>query len=378
MHDVVIVGARCAGAPLAMLLARAEHDVLMVDRATFPSDTMSTHFIQSPGMAHLHQWGLMDAVFETNCPPVTNAFFDVGGEPLEFDIPLRAPVPGHAAPRRTILDKLLIDAAVADGAQLAEGVMVNSLIRADGRVVGVAGQGPDGSFEARARIVVGADGHHSVVARDTNAPYERMVEPITAGYYNYFSDTGVTNTSLFFHDGFVSVMFPTNDGLTLVGIGWPNERFPELKRDIEGNFYKTLGEMGEPAEGARSSRPIDRWVGTADIPNFIRKAHGPGWALAGDAAFHKDPTNADGITDAFRAAAMLSEAIDKMLRGDSDETTALDEYERKHDEAAQKYFGPAVDVARFDLTPQERFEAFLQARMHNDAEMAEILGAGVY
>lgn len=116
MHDVVIVGARCAGAPLAMLLARAGHDALLVDRATFPSDTMSTHFIQSPGMGRLYQWGFTDAVFDTNCPPITKSFFDVGGEPLEFDIPLHDPVSGLAAPRRTVLDKLLIDAAVADGA----------------------------------------------------------------------------------------------------------------------------------------------------------------------------------------------------------------------------------------------------------------------
>ncbi len=375
MHDVVIVGARCAGAPLALLLARAGHDVLLVDRATFPSDTMSTHFVQSPGMAHLHQWGLMDTVLETNCPLVTKAFFDVGGNPLEFDIPLHDPVMGLTAPRRHVLDKLLIDAAVADGAHLAEGVMVNSLIREEDRVVGVGGQGPDGSFEARARIVAGADGRNSIVAREMNATIEKEYEPITAGYYNYFPDTGVTNTRLFFHDDFVAVMFPTNDGLTLAAVAWRKNLFSELRKDIEGNFYKALAEMGEPAEGVRSSRPAERWVGTADIPNFIRKTHGPGWALVGDAAYHKDPTNADGITDAFRGASLLSEAIDQVLREETDEATALDEYERGHDEGALNYFEPAVNAARFDLTAEERFQAFLQARMHNDAEVTHILGA---
>ncbi|HEV3472681.1 MAG TPA: NAD(P)/FAD-dependent oxidoreductase, partial [Actinomycetota bacterium] len=374
MHDVVIVGARCAGAPLAMLLARAGHDVLMVDRATFPSDTMSTHFIQSPGMGRLHEWGLIDAVFETNCGPVTTAFFDVGGEPLEFDIPLREPISALAAPRRTILDKLLVDAAVADGAQLAEGVMVNSLIVEDDRVVGIAGQASDGTFEARGRMVVGADGRHSVVARDTDALIEQSVDALTAGYYNYFPDTGVANTRFFLREDFVSVMFPTNDDLTLVAIAWRNERFAELRRDIEGNFYKALDELGEAAEGARNGRPAERWVGTADIPNFIRKTHGPGWALVGDAAYHKDPTNADGISDAFRGAALLADAIGKVLREGIDETTALDDYERAHDEAARRYFDPAVEVARLDLTPQERFQAFLQARMHNDTELAEVLG----
>lgn len=374
MHDAVIVGTRCAGAPLAMLLARAGHDVLMVDRASFPSDTMSTHFIQSPGMARLHKWGLAGAVLETNCPPITKSFFDVGGQPLEFDIPLHDPVTGLAAPRRAVLDKLLIDAAIADGAHHAEGVMVDSLIRDGDRVVGVAGQGPDGRFEARGRIVVGADGRHSVVARETGALEEKTYGPITAGYYNYFPDTGVTNTRLYFHDDFVSVMFPTNDGLTLAAVAWRRELFPELRKDIAANFYKALEELGEPAAGVRASSPAERWVGTADIPNYIRKATGPGWALVGDAAYHKDPTNADGITDAFRAAELLAEAIGKVLRDETDKTTALDGYESAHDAAALKYFDPAVNAARFDLTAEERFQAFIEARMHNEAEVAEVLG----
>ena len=374
-HDVVIVGARCAGAPLAMLLARAGHDVLMVDRATFPSDTMSTHFIQSPGMARLHAWGLAEKVFATNCPPITKAFFDVGGQPLEFDIPLHDPVTGLSAPRRTVLDKLLIDTAVADGAQIAEGVMVDSLIRDGERVVGVTGQGSSGNFEARGRVIVGADGRNSVVAREVDPPIERTYEPITSGYYNYFPGAGVDNTRLFFLDGKVSVMFPTNDGLTLCAIAWGKERFPELRKDIEGNFYAALDEMGEPAEGVRASKPAERWVGISDVPNYIRKVQGPGWALVGDAGYHKDPTNADGITDAFRGAELLAGALNAFLSGETDETSALEEYERKHDEAANSYFEPAVNAARFEIPFEKRFEGFLQARQNNEAEVAELLGA---
>lgn len=170
IYDAIVVGARCAGSPLAMLMSRAGHKVLMVDRATFPSDTMSTHFINSPGMVRLAQWGLMDAVFATNCPPVTKALFDAGGDILEVDIPEVPGVPGLVSPRRHILDKLLVDAAVDAGAELAEGVSVDSLIHEDDRVVGIKGHGSDGSFEARGRFIVGADGRHSMVADAVEAP----------------------------------------------------------------------------------------------------------------------------------------------------------------------------------------------------------------
>jgi flavin-dependent dehydrogenase len=376
MYDVVIVGGRCAGSPLAMLLAKSGHKVLIVDRATFPSDTMSTHFIQSPGMARLARWGLMDDLFATGCPPVSKAFFDVAGDQMELDVPMQDPIKGLASPRRTILDKLLVDAAVAAGAELAEGISVDSLIFEDDRVVGIKGHGPDGAFEARGRFVVGADGRHSMVAEAVDAPFTKFVEPITGGYYNYFRGTGFeARTQLFFHEGFVCVMFPTHDDCTCVAIAWPREQFAEKKRDIEGSFNATLSSLGELGERVVASERMERFVGAADLANYIRRPHGPGWALVGDACYHKDPTPADGISDAFRGAEMLAEVLDQVLTEAATEDDAFAEYERSYNEVSDKRLDPAIRCTRFDLTPRERMEAFIEDRVHDAQEVETVLAS---
>ncbi|MGH2807976.1 MAG: FAD-dependent monooxygenase [Actinomycetota bacterium] len=372
MYDAIIVGARCAGSPLGMLLARSEHRVLVVDRASFPSDTMSTHFVQSPGMMRLARWGLMDRLFASNCPPITHARFDLGNDNVvEFEIPLDGALRGLAAPRRHVLDKILVDAAVEAGAELAEGVSIDSLLYEDDRVAGVSGHTNDGDFEARARIVVGADGRHSVVARETGAGFVRNDGDSSAGYYTYFGgvSTGVVETYL--QEDLFGIVFPTNDELAVVGLAWRHERFKDVKRDIEGNFFAALDRMGDLGPRVRAGERTERFVGTADVPNYLRKVWGPGWALVGDAGYHKDPAPADGITDAFRAAEYLAEAFDEIANG-ADEDAALTRYEQRHAETALPLLDAAVNVASFDNTPEQRFEAFIEIRLHDAHEVQEL------
>lgn len=372
-YDAIIVGARCAGSPLAMLLARSGHKVLLVDRAKFPSDTMSTHFVQAPGMARLQQWGLDDEVFASNCPPVTAAHFDMGGgEVMDFDIPLHEGVRGLVAPRRYILDKILVDAAVDAGAELAEGVSIDSLIYEGDRVAGVKGHTSTGNFEARARFVIGADGRHSVVARETEAPFIRNDGFSSGGYYTYFSGVSRGVVETYLQDELFGIVFPTNDDLAVVGLAWRHERFKDVKRDIEGNFFGALESLGDLGERARAGERAERFVGSADIPNYLRKAWGPGWALVGDACYHKDPAPADGITDAFRAAEYLADAFDEMANG-TDEATALARYEERHADAALPLLDAAVKISDFDNTPQQRFEAFIGVRMQDAQEVEQII-----
>ena len=77
-YDAIVVGARCAGSPTAMLLACKGHRVLVVDKATFPSDTMSTHLVHPPGVTALKRWGLLDRLEATGCPPIERYSFDFG------------------------------------------------------------------------------------------------------------------------------------------------------------------------------------------------------------------------------------------------------------------------------------------------------------
>ena len=376
MHDVVIVGGRCAGAPLALQLARAGHRVLIVDRTRFPSDTMSTHFIQSPGIARLARWGLLDQVLDTNCPTITRALFVIGGTRTDTDIPLDPSLPGLAAPRRYVLDKILVDAAVAAGAELAEGVLVDSLIRDDDRVVGISGHTSEGDFEARARFVVGADGRNSVVARETGAPTIQDLGGVSAGYYSYFRNLEESGPiELYLEDGLFGVVFPTNDGLTGIGLAWPESEFSSIKKDVDGTFMAALERLGDLGQRVQEAERVERYVGSGSLPNYVRQVHGSGWALVGDAAYHKDPAPADGITDAFRAAEYLAEALDDVLSGNEDEGTALERYQQRHNEYALPLLEAAVRVARFDLTPKERFDAFFEIRMNNHSEMEQLLSS---
>ncbi|MBW3594073.1 MAG: FAD-dependent monooxygenase [Actinobacteria bacterium] len=375
MHDIVIVGSRCAGAPLAMLLAGKGHDVVVVDRATFPSDTMSTHFVQPAGMTRLAKWGLLDDVFATGCPPITTARMSTGpGEELELEIPLESALPGLAAPRRYLLDKILVDAAVAAGASLAQGVSIDSVIPDGDRIGGVRGHTADGAFEARGRIVVGADGRHSVIAREVAAPFVRDEGSTSAGYYTYYRGLEADGVETYFHDDVFCVVAPTNDELTLVGLAWRQERFADLRRDVEGNFVATLDRLGDIGERTRSAERAERFVGSAELPNYLRKATGPGWALVGDACYHKDPAPADGISDAFRGAEFLADAINEALSG-GDETAAMADFERRHAEVAIPLLEAAVRVADFDNTPQQRLEAFIEIRMHDAQESAELVAS---
>ena len=164
-YDAIVVGGRCAGSPTAMLLARKGYKVLVVDRATFPSDTLSTHIVHPPGVASLRRWGLLDLVTSTGCPPIHTYAFDFGPFTIS-GAPGTDETPVAYGPRRTVLDKLLVDAAAEAGAEVMEGFTVEEVLTEDGRVTGVRGHGGrGGTVTERARVVVGADGRHSLVAR---------------------------------------------------------------------------------------------------------------------------------------------------------------------------------------------------------------------
>src|ERR1700674_4329287 len=186
MYDAIIVGARCAGSPLAMLLARAGHRVLVVDRSTFPSDIMSTHFIQPEGVKRLQEWGLYDRVMATNCPAIPRITFHLSGVPMPT--PQDPALPDAICPRRTVLDNILVRAAREAGAEVREGFSVQEILIENGVVVGLRGCNSDGAVvEERAHVTIGADGRHSIVARSVDAAEYDTRPADTCGYYSYFS-----------------------------------------------------------------------------------------------------------------------------------------------------------------------------------------------
>ncbi len=373
MYDEIVVGARCAGSATAMLLARKGHKVLLVDKASFPSDTMSTHFIWQPGVANLKKWGLLDAVRDSNCPPVTRMKFDVGPLALFGSPPAADGTTEALAPRRQVLDKILVDAAEAAGAEVREGFSVNEVVIDDGRVTGVKGSGSSGAVEESARMVIGADGKHSTVAKAVRAPVYNERPILMFAYFSYWSGVNLEELELYPRDQCAALAFPTNDGLVGVIAAGAIAGFSEFRTDIEGNFFKTLDQAPDLASRVREGKREERFQGTADLSNFFRKPFGPGWALVGDAGYNKDPTTAQGISDAFRDAELLSEAIDEGFSGRQPLEEALAGYEGQRNEASMPMYEFTCQMAALQPPPPE-MQQLLGALAGNQAETDQFLG----
>jgi flavin-dependent dehydrogenase len=341
MFDAIVVGARCGGAPTAMLLARGGYRVLLVDRATFPSDTVSTHFIWPPGVACLKRWGLLERVLATNCPIIRTIGLDLGEFQLTGNPPPIDGVAEMCAPRRTLLDKLLLDAAAEAGAEVREGFTVAGLTSSDGRVTGIRGHAKGGrEIAEQARIVIGADGRNSLVARAAGAE-EYNVRPIlTCVCYAYWRDVAPHIPAIHPLPRRVVISFPSNDRLTVTGVIFPRDQLTTVRSSLERHLLESLGQVANLAEPFRGGARVERIRGMGDLPNFFRKPYGDGWALVGDAGYHKDPILGQGISDAFGSAEWLAEAVHAGFSDARPLGEALAEYQRVRD----RHFGPMYDL----------------------------------
>lgn len=365
MYDAIVVGARVAGSPTAMLLARKGHSILLLDRDSFPSDIMSTHYIHLPGKARLQRWGLLDRVINTGAPWISIRTLHFDGMAISPpDLPLPPDLsPDTLCPRRYELDNILAEAAVEAGAELRQGASVRELIWEDGRVIGVRGHVAGEQFEERARIVIGADGLHSTVAREVK-PEEYDCHPsLTYGYYTYW--TGVQDTGMhiyFFTEGNGILVFPTNDGKHCIGVGGPHESFKEFRKDIEGNYMRALERVPELAEQVKKGER-ERVLGTADQPNYFRKPYGPGWALTGDAGYHRDFLTGLGINDAFLQAELLSDALLEAWSGRRTEEETLADFQKKRDECVKPTYDVTIKIASGEMMEPAGFVEFGLAMM---------------
>jgi len=375
MYDAIIVGARCAGSPLAMLLARKGYKVLLLDKASFPSDTLSTHHIHQPGVARLKRWGLIEKIQASNCTPTTQIKFDVGPFDLVGTPPPAENIAAAYAPRRSVLDKILVDAAVEAGAELRERFSVEELTNDGWGVTGIRGRDHKGSIVTeRARIVIGADGARSFVAREVQAHVYHDRGMLTCNYYSYWSGVPVETVELYPRAGRMMVVDKTNDGLTLIVVVWPKEKFQQVRSNIEAEFMREIRES-VPTLAARieGGRREERFAGTGFIPNFLRKPYGPGWALVGDAGYHKDPITAQGITNSFSHAEMLAEALDEGFSGSRKTQQALTDYEQRRNEEVLPMFEHTTQLAKLQPPPPEMLR-LLNALRSNQDEIGRFIG----
>jgi 2-polyprenyl-6-methoxyphenol hydroxylase-like FAD-dependent oxidoreductase len=366
-YDAIIVGARCAGAPTAMLLARKGYRVLLVDRASFPSDTLSTHLIHAPGIAALQRWGLLDEVTATGCPPIESYSLDFG--PITICGTPR-PAGGAStayAPRRTVLDKILVDAADQAGVEVRERFSVDDILFQDGAVTGLRGRDAGGhAVTERARVVVGADGWSSRVARAVQPAVYHDKPLLQTSYYTYWSDLRVDGMETVIRPDRGWGAFPTNDDLTLLVVGWPQAEASAYKADVEANYLRTLDLAPEFAERVRDATRQARFAGGA-VPNFFRTPYGPGWALVGDAGYTKDPITAQGISDAFHDAERCTTALDEFLSGARSYGDAMAAYQAARDAHAMPIYDFTTELATLEAPPDEVQQLLGAIAGHQDA-----------
>lgn len=349
--DVVVVGARCAGAGTALLLARAGHDVLLLDRATFPSDTVSTHVIARSGMVQLHRWGLLEAVVASGAPRLCRVEFTSELGFMAREVKDRYGVDFLLAPRRVVLDEILLEAARAAGVHVRTGVSVDGVVRdGEGRVTGVHAHDVHGPVEARARYVVGADGLGSRVARAVGAPLLLVRPSSGAAQYAYHAGNWPAIEHHLADDAFAGI-FPTHGGQACVWVCAPEQvvRAHRRKAGRAGDPLLQMLEVAAPGIAARVDATTRRSPvrGMLRMPNHIRQASGPGWALVGDAGCHRDAITGHGISDAFRDAELLATALGTALRDPACETDALTAYGLERDRMARDVFDLTCELSTF-------------------------------
>ena len=366
-YDVVIAGARCSGASTAMLLARRGLRVLVVDPTSRGSDTLSTHALMRGGVLQLHRWGLLDAIRAAETPTIRTTTFHYGEEAIEVSIKERDGVDGLYAPRRTVLDAILVDAALAAGAEVVHGHSVVDLLRApDGRIRGAQIAGADQRvIDVAADLVIGADGVRSRIARILEAELDYTVLHTTSSIYGYWSDLGLQGFHWFYNLGAAVGSIPTNGGDTCVFASLPPTRFERERTDgLDPVYHALLNEVSPAlARAVHESELSGKLRAFAGTPGFLRRSAGPGWALVGDAGYFRDPITAHGITDALRDAELLARAVAE--GGDG----ALAGYQETRDDLVKGLLDVTERIASFEWDLDEAKEEHLVLSREMNAEV---------
>ncbi len=375
-YDVIVVGARVAGATTAMLLARQGLRVLAVDRVSFPHDTISSHQLQVPGVALLQRWGLLGRLVAAGTPPTRRVRFDAGGGlALDGQFSACEGVDALYSPRRTLLDAILVDAARRAGAEVRENFRVTEVTRSGGLVTGIRGSARGGpAVTETASLVIGADGKRSFVAGAVGARRYRGRPVRSFASYAYWSGIPVSAGELYQRPGRAVAVFPTNDELTMIYAAAPVTEFASARTDLERHYLRTLDLCGDLGDRVRSGTRVERLRTTPDQPNTFRRSHGPGWALVGDAGVVMDSVSAQGMTNALRDAGYLSAAVVAGLGGSRPLAAALQEHQRRRDRAIRAMYDFTLDLAAFPA-PTLSQRHVLAAIASDQEETNRFLGA---
>lgn len=341
--DIVVVGARVAGAATALLLARAGLSVVVVDRERPGCDTLSTHALMRGGVVQLQRWGLLDDVIRAGTPAIRETTFHYAAESVQVPIKPGSGVDALYAPRRTVLDPLLVDAARRAGAVVRYGETLEGLRISSGRVTGVDVRDRGGRVAViRARLVIGADGRRSTLARLVDAPTTHRVGFTTACAYSYYRGLPSAGYEWAYRPTGMAGLIPTNDGLTCVFVAQTPGRLGRGRPGLEAALAAASAHLADRMRAAEPASPVRTFVGQ---PGHLRRPWGPGWALVGDAGSWKDPISAHGLTDALRDAELLASAAVRVLAGEATEAEAFGCYEATRDRLTLPILTGSAEIA---------------------------------
>jgi flavin-dependent dehydrogenase len=309
-YDVVVVGSRIAGATLATQLAESGLRVVAVDRASFPSDTVSTHVVYPNTLARFDRLGVLDEILAHGPPPLYTVWHH-GGRMFTAAHTPEAGRDWALCVRRITLDAILVDRARAAGAEVLEGFTVRGLVgtgTADDPISGVVGQHDGRERTLQAPLVVGADGSRSTVARLVGARRRLIVPTESMMLFGYWTGMPERNAQeFFFEPPWLGTHFPTDDGVHLVILFGPVEEFPAGSRDEL--YRRKIGSIALLGDRLAGASQVGRTIGTTQLDGFYRDAAGPGWVLLGDAGHFKHPAAVQGIADAVQGAEVLAQMI---------------------------------------------------------------------
>lgn len=368
-YDVVIVGARCAGGATAMLLAASGLKVLAVDKSPLGTDTLSTHALMRPAVLLLHRWGLVERLRREGTPPIRKTSFiyadDERTNAIAVDIKPRLGVDALYAPRRTVLDRVLADAASEAGAEVRHGVQLLDLLRTErGRVAGVRLRDESGNTrEVRARLVIGADGRRSTVARLAGATPYVLGRHTTSCAYGYFQNLPVDGNRWYFRPGMGAGTIPTNGGETCVFASVPRAFASGPAADRARTFRQVLEQSAPDVAGALAdARPVGKLHFFPGLRGYLRQPWGDGWALVGDAGYMSDPITAHGITNALRDSELLARSI---IEGND-----LIEYQTARDDLSLQFFEISDRVASldWDIPSVQHYHKMMSQEMNREEE----------
>ena len=341
MYDAIVVGARVAGASTAMLLARRGLKVLAVDRARFPSDTLSTHQVQVPGVARLARWGVLERIDAAGTPATRRVRFDSGPVVLEGHWPALEGVDALYSPRRTLLDARARRRRARGGRGGARGLR--------GRRDPVRRR-PRRRHPRRAKAVARAARPRRWSSAPTGAtrwwprrsarPAYHVHPALSVAYYTYWAGVPMQGGEMYGRERRMIGAWPTNDGLVMTYVAAPADEFGAFRADPEGSLLRSLDAAGDLGERVRAGERAERVYGTADTANRFHVPHGPGWALVGDAGLRMDPITGQGIADAFRDAELLADAVVAGERRSAG-------YQARRDAAALPMYEMTLDLASF-------------------------------